>query len=339
MKIKPTTNDIPSAVPIVNARDFLARLNVFGEAQFAVIFFVLLFVINILLNPARFRPNALGTAFGLSAPLILAAIASTPVILGGQGGIDVSVGPLMGLLNVLVVRYLIGNWGLSSPYLIVPFVIGVGVLSGLINGFLAAGLHLQPIVATLGTYLIYSGLTTAIMPAPGGTIPDWLASLSGATSVIPVIAVLIGWWILKQTPYYEHLMATGGDDRAAYTSGIPITTVRMIAYILTGVGAGIASLSLSALLGSADPTVGPTFTLTAIAAVALGGVSLAGGRGGLIGAMLGAIDIFFLQSILAFFNVSTFALQVAYGVILVLALGLSSTQGHFLLKPNRRAPT
>src|SRR5260370_19943612 len=133
----------------------------FGEAQFAVVFFVLLLVINIFLNPARFRPDALGTAFGLAAPLILAAIASTPVILAGRGGIDISVGPLMGLLNVLVVHFMIGNWNISSPYLIVPFVIAVGVLSALVHVFLAAGLHLQPIVATLGTYLIFSGLTTA----------------------------------------------------------------------------------------------------------------------------------------------------------------------------------
>ncbi len=310
----------------------------FGEAQFAVIFFVLLLGINIFLNPARFRLDALGTVFGLAAPLILAAIASTPVILAGRGGIDISVGPLMGLLNVLVVHFMIGNWNISSPYLIIPFVIVIGMLSGLINGFLAARLHLQPIVATLGTYLIYSGLTTALLSAPSGTIPTWLAALSGATSVIPVIAVLVGWWLIKQTPYYEHLMATGGDDRAAYTSSIPITTVRMIAYMLTGIGAGLASLSLSALLGSADPTVGPTYTLTAIAAVALGGVSLAGGRGGLTGAMLGAMDIFLLQSILTFFNVSTFALQVAYGVILIVALALNSTQGRSLIRLSRGKP-
>src|SRR5258708_5348606 len=311
----------------------------FGEAQFAAFFFVLLLGINIFLNPARFRLDALGTVFGLAAPLILAAIASTPVILAGRGGEDISVCPLMGLLNVLVVHFMIGNWNISSPYLIIPLVIVISMLSGLINGFLAAGLHLQPIVATLGTYLIYSGLTTALLPAPGGTIPSWLAALSGATSVIPVAAILIGWWLIKQTPYYEHLMATGGDDRAAYTSSIPITTVRMIAYVLTGVGAGLASLSLSALLGSADPTVGPTYTLTALAAAVSGGLRLPAAARRLDGAMLGAVDIFLLQSILTFFNVSTFALQVAYGVILIVALALNSTQGRSLIRLSRGKPS
>src|SRR5712691_13430468 len=105
-----------------------AAWNRFGEAQFAIVFFVLLLGTNIFLNPARFRLDTLGTVFGLAAPLILATIASTPVILAGRGGIDISVGPLMGLLNVLVVHFMIGNWNISSLYLIISFVIVIGML-------------------------------------------------------------------------------------------------------------------------------------------------------------------------------------------------------------------
>src|SRR5258706_16101337 len=93
----------------------------FGEAQFAVIFFVLLLGINIFLNPARFRLDALGTVFGLAAPLILAAITSTPVILAGRGGIDISVGPAMGMLKVLGLPFLLDISTFSFPYLILPF--------------------------------------------------------------------------------------------------------------------------------------------------------------------------------------------------------------------------
>jgi ribose transport system permease protein len=94
--------------------------------------------------------------------------------------------------------------------------------------------------------------------------------------------------------------------------------------VMTGVLAGIAGLMLSALIGSADPNIGPTYTLIAIAAVSLGGVSLAGGKGGLVGAAVGAIDIFLLQSLLTAFNVSTYVLQVAYGAILVAAVILTA---------------
>jgi ribose transport system permease protein len=121
-------------------------------------------------------------------------------------------------------------------------------------------------------------------------------------------------------------MATGSDDRAAFTASVNVAAVRLMAYTLGGVFAGVASLSLTALIGSADPNVGPPYTLLAISSVALGGVSLAGGRGGLLGAAIGALNIFLLQSVLTFFNVSTFVLQVAYGAILVVAVSLSPLQ-------------
>jgi ribose transport system permease protein len=121
-------------------------------------------------------------------------------------------------------------------------------------------------------------------------------------------------------------MAVGSDDRAAYTAGVPVTKVRFIAYVMTGMLAACAGLMLTALIGSADPNIGPTYTLIAIAAVALGGVSLAGGRGGLTGAAIGAIDIFLLQSVLTAFNVSTYVLQIAYGVVLVVAVIMTALQ-------------
>lgn len=302
----------------------------FGEARLAISLFIILLVVNIFLNPARFAPHALGTTLGLMAPLILAAIAVTPVILSGRGGMDISVGPLMGLVNVIIVQVVLTDLGLTSPLVVIPVALTIGLLSGLLNGFLAVILHIQPIVATLGTYLIYSGLTVWIMPSPGGSVPDWMARLSKEWSIFPILAVLVAWAILQRSLFYEQLMATGGDDRAAYSSGVNVTAVRLGAYILTGVFAAVGALTLGALIGSGDPKVGPSYTLTAIAGAALGGVSLAGGAGGIVGAILGAIDIFLLQSILTFFNISPFALQVAFGVILVLALVLNSAETHKL---------
>ena len=285
-----------------------------------------LLVVNVWLNPARFGPAAWGTLIGLAAPLIGAALASTPAILGGRGGIDVSVGPTMGFVNAILVKVLIMNLGLSSPFIIVPmaFVIGAGI--GAVNGFLAAYVRIQPIVATLGTYLILVGVTLTILPAPMGTIPHWLKTLSGPFSIIPIGAIFLAWWGIRRLPFYDHLMATGSDDRAAYTAGIAVSAVRFFSYVITGAFAGIAGLMLTALIGSADANIAPTFTLIAISAVALGGVSLAGGRGSLFGAAIGAIDIFLIQSALTFFNVSTFVLQIAYGSILVIAISLTAVE-------------
>jgi ribose transport system permease protein len=132
------------------------------------------------------------------------------------------------------------------------------------------------------------------------------------------------WLGLKRTPFYDQLMAVGSDDRACFTAGINVALVRFLSYVLTGLFAGVAGLMVTALIGSADPRIGSTFTLMAISAVALGGVSLAGGRGGFLAAAIGAIDIFLLQSALTYFNVSTFVLQIAYGVILVLSISLNA---------------
>ncbi|RUY14332.1 ABC transporter permease, partial [Mesorhizobium sp. M7A.F.Ca.US.005.03.2.1] len=287
---------------------------------------VVLLAVNLILSPGRFQPGSWGALVGLAAPLIGAAIASTPVILAGRGGIDISVGPLMGFVNALTIQVLFLGTGISSPLVLVPAALLVGALVGAANGFLATIVRIQPIVATLGTYLILTGVTLTILPAPIGPAPAWLKALSGPLSMLPLAAMLVAWWLVRRTPYYDQLMAVGSDDRAAYTAGVDVTRVRFIAYVMTGILGGCAGLMLTALIGSADPNIGPTYTLIAIAAVALGGVSLAGGRGGVAGAAIGAIDIFLLQSVLTTFNVSTFVLQIAYGAILVLAVMLTALQ-------------
>lgn len=297
-----------------------------ADLRLAAILFVILIIANVALNPVRFMPSNWGSVLGLAAPRLLAALAVTIPFLAGRGSIDISVGPLMGLINVILVQWLLIDLGVTSPLIIIPAAIILGLLSGALNGFLAAILRIQPIVATLGTYLIYSGLALTILPSPAGSIPPWMTMLSGPLSFVPVGAAMIIWLIVKRLPYYELLMATGSDDRAAFTAGINVPMVRFWAYVLAGLFGGLASLSLTALIGSGDPNIGPGYTMIAIAAVALGGVSLAGGVGGLAAAMLGAADIFLLQNLLSYFNVSSFILQLTYGAVLVLAVCLNSAK-------------
>lgn len=295
-----------------------------GDVRLATGLFVVLIGINLMLAPERFAPANWGTLLGLASPLILAAVAVMVPFLAGRGSIDVSVGPLMGLVNVVVVQVVIVGHGLTSPWIIVPFALVMALASGALNGFLAAVLRIQPIVATLGTYLFYSGLALAILPSPAGRVPDWLRMLSGPWALLPLGVAALVWAGIKALPLYGHLMGTGGDDRAAYTAGINVPLIRFFAYMLGGLFAGLAALSLTALIGSGDPAIGPSYTLIAIAAAALGGVSLAGGVGGFTAAVIGGADIFLLQSVLTYFSVSTFVLQLAYGVILVLAVSLNS---------------
>jgi ribose transport system permease protein len=285
-----------------------------------------LLIVNLWLNPTRFALGNFGVLIGLASPLICAALAATPPILGGRGGIDVSIGPAMGFINAVLVVVLIGQCGVTSPLLLVPSALGLGGAIGFINGYLATIVRIQPIIATLGSYLVLTGLTVTLVPAPIGVIPEWWRSMAHDFSLAPIIMIALLWLIFIRRPIYGQLMAAGSDDRAAFTAGVNVAAVRLIAYTLGGVFSGAASLSLTALISSADPNVGPPYTLLAISSVALGGVSLAGGRGGLLGAAIGAVNIFLLQSVLTFFNVSTFVLQVAYGAILVAAVSFSPLQ-------------
>jgi ribose transport system permease protein len=296
------------------------------KAGFAIVLCVILLALNLILNPARFALGNWGTLIGLAAPLIGASLASAPVILAGRGGIDISVGPAMGFVNAIVIQVLFLTMGISSPAVLIPAALLAGLAIGAINGFLATVVRIQPIVATLGTYLVLGGITLTIVPSPVGPAPGWLKAMSASWSILPLASVGICWLLIKRLPYYDLLMAVGSDDRAAYTAGVPVTKVRFISYLITGLFAGIAGLMLTALIGSADPNIGASYTLIAIASVALGGVSLAGGRGGLAGAAVGAIDIFLLQSVLTSFNVSTYVLQIAYGAILVAAVVLTALQ-------------
>lgn len=280
---------------------------------------VALLLLNLWLNPARFAPAGILTTLGLVAPMLFAALATTPAILTGGGGIDISIGPMIGLLNVAMVTYLFAG-GIDAPWVVVPLVLLAGAALGAFNGLLVTRGRLPPIVATLGTYLVFVGLSPWVMNRPGGSVPAWLPGLAHDLSWVLPLMVAALWLVFVRTPLYAYLMATGGSIKAAYASGVDVVLVRLVAYALGGLFAGTAALALTALLGSGDPNIGPPITLKAIAAVALGGVSLAGGRGGLIGAAVGALIIFLLDLVLTRTGLSTFVLQMIYGAVLVAAV-------------------
>jgi ribose transport system permease protein len=128
------------------------------------------------------------------------------------------------------------------------------------------------------------------------------------------------WFLLLRTAFWRNLIAVGSNDRAAFTAGVPVTMVRFIAFVLSGAMAGVGGILLTAVLGGADATVGPQYTLIAIAGAAVGGISLSGGRGGLVGAAAGGASLFLIQNILSFVQVSSFVLQIAYGLVLIVAI-------------------
>jgi ribose transport system permease protein len=292
----------------------------YSYAVIAACLFAVLLVVEIFIRPSAFRLDSLTTTIGLSTPLVMAAMAMTPAVLVGGGGIDLSVGPLMSLVGAVALVVCVGDFGISSPAVVVPVALGTGIASGLLVGILVAIVRLQPIVATLGVYLTYIGLTLVIAPQPMGQAPGWLTAMAGSGAVPLLVVTFFLWRVFTRTPLYAELMATGGDDRAAYAAGVPVARIRIMAYMLSGLLASVAGLALAAVIESADPNAGSSFTLLAIASVALGGVSLAGGRGGMLGAILGALNLFLMQEILTSFSQSSYVLELVYGGVLVLAV-------------------
>jgi ribose transport system permease protein len=330
MNVKAAATDAPDDARTGEARSrasHVRRLRLIERAPYssaALVTTVLFLVITVVVNPGFLTNQGWVIAAASAAPLLLMAMAETPAVLAGRAGIDLSVGPGAGLIAVVLAGVL-GPLGFTAPEFLVPAALVLGMLSGAINGSLVAFVRVPPIIATLSTYLVYAGLATQLMPTPGGTVPDWLTGLASTTGPVPnvvVVFVAVGllWWMLMRTSYRRNLLAIGGNDRAAFTAGVPVSTVRFSAYVLTGLLTGVAGLLLVAVIGGADPTIGPPYTLLAIAGMALGGVSLAGGRGGLLGPAAGGLTLFLIQNLLSFIQVSSFVLYVFYGLVLIAAL-------------------
>ena len=306
-------------------------LSAYSYAVPAGIAVVALIVVTMIVDAGALAPANWSATLAGAAPIMVLAMAQACAVLSGRGGIDLSVGPLAGLVNAIVVVHVVGR-GITAPVVVVGVALAVGLVSGAINGFMIAYLRIPAVVATLGTYLAYLGLTLEVLPTPGGAAPIWLARLTGDIGPVPgllyVLLVIGGAWaLLMRTAYRRNLYAVGADERSAYTSGINVAFTRFVAYCITGLIASVGGLVLTGILQSGDPNVSAVFTLQSIAAVALGGVALSGGRGGLLGAALGALILFLVQNLLSLANVGLDVLQIAYGVMLLLAIALNSASG------------
>jgi ribose transport system permease protein len=266
------------------------------------------------------------------APFAIAAIASAPSIIGG--GFDLSISPLIVLTNSVFIVYLIPH-GLGGA-ISVPIMLGLGLAVGLVNGLLIVGLRVQPIVVTLAMYFSLQGVDLLIAPNPVSVnSTGWLEHLAGSVGPIPGGLFTIGipmliWFGLRFVPFQRLLYAVGSNDATAFSSGVNVNVVRVASYALGGLFAGFGGLALTGLVNSADASNATEYTLVAMAAIVLGGTSLAGGRGGLVGPLLGAFTIYLLQNLLATFAVDPAYLQIAYGGILIVAVvlgGAASGEG------------
>lgn len=292
-----------------------------------VVLFIVLLVGVAIRGNGLLTNNGIAGAIIVVTPLILTALSITPIVMAGRGTVDLSVGPLMGFINVTLITWLVGN-DITNPVLIFAWALGLGAAYQLLQALVIIYVRVAPIIVTLSSYLILTGINLMVMSRPGGVSPDWMGEWGAGENILsPVLLLLVAayaiWGVLRQTTFYRNLCMTGADERMAYTSGVRVDLVRIIAHMVGGLFVGLAAISYTALVSSGDPTQGSTYTLQAVTALVLGGANLAGGRGGALGSTLGALNMFLISYLLSTFNfgtVSGFVTQMAFGLILVASL-------------------
>jgi ABC-type sugar transport system ATPase subunit/ribose/xylose/arabinose/galactoside ABC-type transport system permease subunit len=285
---------------------------------------VALLIANFIAQHSLLSWSAWPVTFAELATPALLAMASTPAILGG--GIDISVAPLFTLVSVLIEVALLGH-GITSAFVVIPVAVAAGALIGAVNGVLVNYGRYQAVVATLCMNFILSGFALGYAPSPVSGTTGWLTSLGSTWGGVPggliLLAVpLLAWWGLSRTPFVKTLLAVGGSETTAYTAGVNVAAVRTLAYTLGGAIAGLAGVAIVAQLHQAEADAGfvTPFILLALAAVAIGGTSMTGGRGGLLGALLGAAVIFLIENLLGALGLSSFWSQAVYGATLIIAV-------------------
>lgn len=243
------------------------------------------------------------------------------------GGIDLSVGSIMALSAVVAASFAQAD---SSYSILIPMIIGVtvGLACGLINGVLVAKWKVAPFIATLGMMTAARGL--AMVYTDGRPVIGLSSSYNNIGSgyilgfPIPVLAflviVLVGIFILNFTVFGRHVFATGGNEQSAKLSGIHISTVKIGVYAISGLLAGIGGMILSSRIMSGSPVLGQGYELDAIAAVVIGGTSLFGGVGSLLGTLVGVLIIGVMNNGLDLLNVSSYYQQILKGAIIVIAV-------------------
>jgi ribose transport system permease protein len=336
--VEPRAASERNAVAARSTKERLTHLTQHHSYGFAGLLMVAVLVVTIVKDGGNF---GVSDQLGIAAPMILAAMASAPSIIGR--GFDLSISPLLVFCGAVYVVWLAPH-GLGGA-VAVPIVLGVGALAGLFTGLVITLLRIQAIVVTLGLYFALQGVNLLIAPNPASVNGDaWIYHLAGKVGPVPGALFTIGiplliWYGLRRVPFRGLLYAVGSNDATAFSSGVNVAAVRVGSYALGGLFAGFGGLALTALVRSTNASTSTQYALIAIAAVVLGGTSLAGGRGGLIGVAFGAFTIYLFQNLLSSFEVNPAWLQIVYGAILIIAVivqgALVPEAGIGGLKPKR----
>jgi ribose transport system permease protein len=282
---------------------------------------VVFFAITKALQPRYGAPELQGFAISV-LPIAFAAVAQAIVVI--SGGIDLSVGSMMALASVVSAVLMKGQSDLTALFIVIA-TLGLGIALGLVNGGLIVVTRVPDIVVTLAMSFVWAGTALLVLNTPGGGAAPWLMALISdayvtewlpRALVVLVVLVAVIWVPIRRSTLGLSLYAIGSNRLAAFRSGVSVGRTKLLAYALTGLFSAMGGLALTASTGIGSPVPG-SYTIQSIAAIVLGGVSLAGGRGGVVGPVVAVIILAFIRTDLTFIGVNPNLGTTIQGVILI----------------------
>src|SRR5580692_5146042 len=258
--------------------------------------------------------------------LALGALAQAIVVI--SGGIDLSIGSMIAVSNVLSASLMQhATFGQSLALSILVLIAGAG--QGLLNGLVVAFSRIPDVVATLTTGFIWGGVALLILERPGGGAPAAYLNIAAGADfwpwlpnalVVLVVAVAVIWLPIKLSRIGLLIYAAGSDPVAAFRSGVDVMRARTIAYVFSGIACAVGGMALTMTTGIGAPLAGAYYTLSSVAAIVIGGVSLLGGRGGMVGPVIAAVLLTLAPMVLVFLGIDPNYGQVIQGTLIVLVV-------------------
>jgi ribose transport system permease protein len=283
---------------------------------------VLALIFTVLIHPQFGSFDVQSLALG-ALPLAMAAAAQAIVVI--SGGIDLSVGSLMAVSNVLAASAM-QHANFRQSLLLAALILAAGALQGLANGFIVVVSRIPDVVVTLTTGFIWGGVALLILEKPGGGAPPEFLDLAAGTALSPwlpnallllVIAVSVVWLPVSRSRLGLLIYAVGSDRIAAFRSGVSVQSTRILAYVVAGLFSALGGLALTMTTGIGAPLAGTYYTLGSVAAIVIGGVRLTGGRGGVVGPVIAALLLTLIPTDLIFLNIDPNYGQVIQGTLIV----------------------
>lgn len=310
-------------------RDYKRLISITPDGKRTVVSFVLLVIFLIVMwivQPGIMNFSRIVTITNGQLCLLLAGIGQTFVLL--VGGIDLSIGGIICLSNSIAALYMPDS--IPGMILMSILILGLGTGIGLFNGFIITRFNVQPFVVTFTVNYVLLGISLLILPIDGGTPPSRYVSAllyelgPVSVSMIIVVLIIIGWIFIRRTRFVRNIYVVGCNAKAGFLNGINVSRIKILTFAISGGLAALAGLWRTAQLASGSPDAGDAMTMPSITISVIGGTSMSGGIGGVVGTVVGAYILRLIQDLLTFMGAKSFWSTVFQGVFLVVTVGVCS---------------